>query len=241
MGTSGARLGPTGRLWRQAKGGATRYLSPHQGAAVDAREVAARYAAALDEGGKPDFSGVLAAFRQTRKVAQNLGAFCSQAASQGWPAALGAWGLEARTGGPELAQPWSAALGLPGGGLEAAVAHAALVRLWFQPVAGAVLDGGPVGSGPPLEAPRLVRSFLARAFQGRLALDLGESLEAAAPASSRHRRGLQEIADCIDHLVETASVRVPAPATPEHWLGLPGWTWATEVLAGLMLNLKNYR
>jgi hypothetical protein len=117
MGTSSARLGPTGRLWRLAKGTATRYLSPDQGGAVDAREVAARYAAALD---------------------------------------------------------------------------------------------------------------------------LGESLEAGAPASSRHHRGLQEIADCINHLAETASVMAPAPATPEHWLGLPGWTWATEVLAELMLNLKNY-
>jgi hypothetical protein len=241
MGTSSARLGPTGRLWRLAKGAATRYLSPDQGGAVDAREVAARYAAALDGEGEPGRTNGLAAFRQNRKVAQNLGAFCSQAASQGWPAALSAWGLKARARLPELAQSLSAALGLPGGGLEAAVAHTVLVRLWLQPAAGALLDVGPETSEPPLEASRLVRSFLAGAFQGRLALDLGESLEAAAPASLRHRRGLREIANYIDHLAETATVRVPAPATPEHWLGLPGWTWTTEVLAGLMLNLKNYR
>src|SRR5208282_4316562 len=47
------------------------------------------------EGGvPPDLAGALAAFRLTRRVAQNLGAFYCQAASRGWPAALDAWGLK---------------------------------------------------------------------------------------------------------------------------------------------------
>ena len=53
MGTSSARRGPTGRLWRLAKGAATRYLSPGNAAAVAAGEVAARYVAALGEAGGP--------------------------------------------------------------------------------------------------------------------------------------------------------------------------------------------
>ena len=63
------------------------------GGAVDAREVAARYVAALGEGRARVLAGALATFRLTRKVAQNLGAFWSQADSRGWPAALAAWGL----------------------------------------------------------------------------------------------------------------------------------------------------
>ena len=49
MGTSSARRGPTTGLWRAAKGAATRYLSPAAGGEVSAREVAARYLAALAE------------------------------------------------------------------------------------------------------------------------------------------------------------------------------------------------
>ena len=50
MGTSSARRAPTTRRWRLAKAAATRYLSPESGGAVDAREVAARYVAALGAG-----------------------------------------------------------------------------------------------------------------------------------------------------------------------------------------------
>ena len=49
MGTSSARRGPTTALWRAAKGAATRYLSPEAGGEVSAREVVARYLAALEE------------------------------------------------------------------------------------------------------------------------------------------------------------------------------------------------
>jgi hypothetical protein len=58
-------------LWRSAKGAATRYLSPGAAGEVSAREVVARYLAALEEtsGGE-----ALAAFRVTRKAAQDLGA-----------------------------------------------------------------------------------------------------------------------------------------------------------------------
>ena len=49
MGTSSARRGPTTGLWRAAKGAATRYLSPAAAGEVSAREVVARYLAALEE------------------------------------------------------------------------------------------------------------------------------------------------------------------------------------------------
>ncbi len=131
MGTSSARRAPTTRLWRLAKAAATRYLSPESGGAVDAREVAARYVAALGEGGGPGPAGALAAFRQTRRAAQNLGAFCCQADSRGWPAALEDWGWQDLAGdGSEVLTPaLSAALEAPGGGLEQAVAHTALMGI----------------------------------------------------------------------------------------------------------------
>ena len=136
MGTSSARRGPTGPFWRLAKRAASRYLSPGTAGRVAAREVAARYVAALGEGSAPpDLAGALAAFRLTRRVAQNLGAFYCQAASRGWPAALDAWGLKEAAGEEVRAVPahsLSAALEFPGGGLEQAVAHTALMGLLLQ-------------------------------------------------------------------------------------------------------------
>ena len=86
MGTSSARRGPTTGLWRAAKGAATRYLSPGAGGEVSAREVVARYLAALEE--TPGQGEALAAFRFTRKAAQDLGAFWQEVAARGWEAAL---------------------------------------------------------------------------------------------------------------------------------------------------------
>lgn len=225
MGTSSARLGPTGRLWRQAKGAATRYLSPESGGAVDARELAARYVAALGEGSGPGLAGALAAFRQTRKLAQNLGAFCCQARSQGWPTALNAWGLPE----PEAsAQSLAAALEAPGGGLEQAVAHTALVG---------VLLNLPDRPGPVPEASQVAQRFLVEAFRLRLSLDLGESLEAAATGFVDFRQGLTGLTACLD---QAASGSIPAypPLVPEDWLGLPGWTWVTGMLEGLISRLR---
>lgn len=223
MGTSSARRGPTTRLWRQAKAAATRYLAPEDSGAVDAREVAARYVTALEEGG----GGALASFRLTRKVAQNLGAFGCRASSSGWPAALADWGLQDLAGEEPAALVHSlgAALADPGGGLEPAVARAAL--------AGVLLD-----LSPPPEAAPLVRRFLAGACYRRLTLDLGESLEAAAPGFSSLRHGLSELAAWIDQATATG-LDQPPPLTPEHWLGLPGWTWTTVMLEALLRNLRS--
>ncbi len=233
MGTSSARRGPTGRLWRLAKGAATRYLSPGNAAAVAAREVAARYVAALGEAGGPGPAGALAAFRLTRKVAQNLGAFGCQVDSEGWPAALGAWGLKELAGEPEtLAQALSATLEVAGGGLEPAVAHTALV--------GVLLELREPGPSVPTPGPLwLVERFLSNAFQLRLTLDLGESLEAAAPGFVPLRQGLEEIAACIGLAVETGRPQTSAPLTPAEWLGLPGWTWVTKIMAALLSRLSS--
>src|SRR4030042_201508 len=86
MGTSSARRGPTTGLWRAAKGAATRYLSPGAGGEVNAREVAARYLAALAE--TPGQGEALAAFRFTRKVGQDLGALGLEVKTRGWEAVL---------------------------------------------------------------------------------------------------------------------------------------------------------
>ena len=231
MGTSNARRAPSTRLWRRAKLAATRYLSPASAGAVAAREVAARYVAALGEGGGPGPAGALSAFRLTRRVAQNLGAFCCQAASRGWPAALEDLGLKVLAGSaPEaLAQALSATLGVPGGGLEQAVAHTALLETLRN------LSGN---SGAHLKAVGLAGRFLAAALHLRLALDLGDSLEAAAPGIFPLRQGLAGLAACLDRAAKIPTLPA-APLTPGDWLGLPGWTWVTHLLAGLLTNLTD--
>ena len=85
----------------------------------------------------------------------------------------------------------------------------------------------------------LVRHFLAGACQARLTLDLGESLEAAAPGFSRLREGLSALAACFHQATAAAAPETAAPATPEHWLGLPGWTWVTGVLETVLQQLSN--
>jgi hypothetical protein len=242
MGTSSARRGPTGPFWRLAKRAASRYLSPATAGRVAAREVAARYVAALGEGGvAPDLAGALAAFRLTRRVAQNLGAFYCQAASRGWPVALGAWGLKEAAGEevmPVPAHSLSAALEIPGGGLEQAVAHTALMGLLLQQPTGGRSAGDFVPVPVP-EAARLVRRFLGDAFSLRLLLDLGESLEAAAPGFSPLRRGFLEISRWIERAAAAPSLAAPPLRSPEDWLGLPGWTWVTGILQGLLLHLRD--
>ena len=123
--------------------------------------------------------------------------------------------------------PEQAALEAPGGGLEQAVAHTALMGILPK------LPRAPgQGEGPA----RQVRRFLVEAFGLRLALDLGESLEAAAPGISSLRQGLTGLAAWIERAARLPNLP-PAPLTPEEWLGLPGWTWVSSLLTGLILNL----
>ena len=117
-------------MWRSAKGSATRYLSPPAaGGEVGAREVVSRYLAALAE--TPGQGEALAAFRVTRKVAQDLGALGEEVAARGWEAALNDRGLAPLAGGPpELLAPGVAGvLAGSGGGLEEAVVRTALATV----------------------------------------------------------------------------------------------------------------
>ena len=84
----------------------------------------------------------------------------------------------------------------------------------------------------------MVRQFLATAVRLRLALDLGEPLEAAAGGYVRLRDGLNRIQAVIEAGAAGAESESESPASPAHWRGLPGWTWVTEIMAGLMKNLK---
>jgi hypothetical protein len=227
MGTSSARRGPTTRLWRRAKGTATRYLSPATGGQVNAREVAARYLAALAE--TPGQGDRLAAFRLTRKVAQDLAAFWQEVNTQGWEAVLAARGLAPLTQGPPemLASGVSVVLAGSGGGLEEAVVQTCV----------ALVVRAAVTSPDRPDPAQVVRRFLATVVRLRLSLDLGEPLEAAAGSYGRLRDGLGRVQAVLE--ADTAAAGAPAapPATPDHWQGLPGWTWVTEIMAGLLKNL----
>jgi hypothetical protein len=229
MGTSSVRRAPSTRLWRLAKGAATRYLAPENGSAVTAGEVVARYLAALGEETGPAGISGLASFRATRRTAQDLGAFLARAASQGLKAALQDRGLD-----PLMEQTWpSAAQGLGASlagrdaGLEETVARTSLAQ---------VLTGAlPVAS--PETAARLVRQFLATALFLRLALDLGEPLEAAAASQARFQAGLAGIRDLIAARAGEWD-SPPAPGSPAQWQGLKGWNWVTAVLQALLTQLE---
>ena len=227
MGTSSARRGPTTGLWRSAKGAATRYLSPAAAGEVSAREVVARYLAALEE--TQGQGEALAAFRVTRKVAQDLGALWQEVAARGWDLALKDRGLAALAREPAamLAAGVSGVLAGSGGGLEEAVVRTALA-LVLRPA---------VQSQDRPEPAQVVRQFLVTALYLRLALDLGEPLEASAGSSGRLRDGLSRIKAVIEADALAAGGPSEPPATSGLWQGFTGWTWVTEVMAGLMQNL----
>jgi hypothetical protein len=83
-----------------------------------------------------------------------------------------------------------------------------------------------------------VRQFLVTALHLRLALDLGEPLEAAAGSFGRLREGLSRIKAAIEARAEATGDPSEPPATPGLWQGFTGWTWVTEVMAGLLGQLK---
>jgi hypothetical protein len=228
MGTSSARRGPTTGLWRSAKGAATRYLSPAAAGEVSAREVVSRYLAALAE--TPGAGEALAAFRVTRKAAQDLGSLWQEVAARGWNLALQDRGLTplAREPVELLAPGLSGVLAGNGGGLEDAVVRTAL----------ALVIAPAVQSQDQPEPAQVVRQFLVTALHLRLALDLGEPLEAAAGSSAQLRDGLNRIKAVIETGAEATGPPPEPPATSSLWQGFTGWTWVTEVMAGLMQYLK---
>jgi hypothetical protein len=114
-----------------------------------------------------------------------------------------------------------------GGGLEEAVVRTALTSVIRQAIQ----------SQERPDPAQMVRQFLVTAVHLRLALDLGEPLEAAAGSSGRLRDGLSRIKAVIEAGASTAGAPPEPPATPGHWQGLTGWTWVTEVMAALMKNL----
>jgi hypothetical protein len=127
-----------------------------------------------------------------------------------------------------LAQGLSAVLTGSGGGLEEAVVRTSL-GLVLRPA---------VASAYRVEPAHLVQQFLTTALYLRLALDLGEPLEAAAGGYGRLREGLGRLQAVIEAGASSADAPSELPATPGHWHGLAGWTWVTELLTGLLGKLK---
>jgi hypothetical protein len=121
-------------------------------------------------------------------------------------------------------QALSEVLAGSGGGLEEAVVRTALA-LVLQPAL-------PAPARPA--ADHLVRQFLATALHLRLVLDVGESLEAAAPDSGSLQAGLDWIRVWIETGALAAPVSAAPPATAAHWQGLMGWVWITEIMAAML-------
>jgi hypothetical protein len=231
MGTSTARRAPTTRAWRQAKAAATRYLSPDSPAPVMARQVAARYVNALEEGPGQAAGGALAAFALARKVAQNLGEFCQQVKNQHWQATLERWGLAVPTSQPPEATAHALAImWLPQAhGLAEDALRPALISLLTEILrAFSESPEGHTDSGPS----EAVVRFLAAALYHRLVFDLGESLEAAAPGWRIFSEGLAKLKAELTKAAETGAGKAPAPSD---WQGLEGWLWVTR-LVEKMLN-----
>jgi hypothetical protein len=128
-----------------------------------------------------------------------------------------------------LAQGLGANLAGADGGLEAAVVRAALAQVLTSSAAKKPLND--------MEASPLVRRFLVSALHLRLALDLGEHLEAAAPGYRSFRQGMGELRDWV---AGAAAGTVEQPVLqPEDWQGLPGWTWVTREMEAMFARLKN--
>jgi hypothetical protein len=216
-----------------AKGTATRYLSSEGAAPLEAREVVRRYVAALQETGAAQGQDLLAGFRLTRKAAQSLGAFGDILGQAGWTAALEKWGL----GDVAQTAPETAISGLTSAwledhqGLEAAAARTALVACLVR-----VLAAGST-SPPGVNGPSLVKSFLAIMLSQRLAFDLGEPLEAAAPAWPQYRQGLARLEKEVQ---DAAAAMTEDPPEAGQWQGLAGWLWVTRVLERVLQRFQDH-
>jgi hypothetical protein len=224
MGTSSARRGPTTALWRAAKGAATRYLSPEGGGELNAREVVARYLAAVEE--TPGQGDRLAVFRFTRKVGQELGAFWEEVNSRGLEGSLQERGLVPLVHAEVtmLAQGLSGILAGSGGSLEEAALRTTLA-LVLRRALRAENETTPA---------HLVQQFLVTAVTLRLALDLGEPLEAAAGSYGRLKDGFNHIKQLIEVNVPGENDQAAPPTSPDHWQGLAGWIWVTGIMAALL-------
>jgi hypothetical protein len=193
--------------------------------------VVRRYIAALQETSIAQGQEFLAEFRLTRKVAQSLGEFGDMVAGSGLTAALAAWGLNDFAHLP----PEEAILGLPHawleekGSLEAAVVRTALATCLTQ-----ILAPNPTPVSH-MDGPSLVRTFLAIALCQRLALDLGESLEAAVTGWSEYQKGLARLQ--AELLAATTKVPDNHPGTGQ-WQGLAGWLWVTRVLENALQRFQ---
>lgn len=231
MGTSSARRGPSTAAWRLAKGAATRYMAPEGTVPMEAREVVRRYVAALKETSAAAGQDLLASFRLTRKVAQSLGEFWETDRTLGIAAALAPWGLATLAQEPrEIAILGLAAAWLEEDvGLEGAVIRTALAASWPRPRA------LPAPTSSPVDSAALVKSFLGLSLCQRLALDLGDPLEAASPGWPQFKEGMARLRDEI--LAVAEAVSDPPPGAGE-WRGLTGWLWSTRVLKAILAQFQ---
>jgi hypothetical protein len=196
-----------------------------------AREVVRRYIAALQETSVAQGQDLLAEYRLTRKAAQCLGEFGDLVADSGLPAALESCGLTTPfQDAPEVAiAKLTSTWVKEDHGLEAAVARTALATCLEK-----VLAPDPTGKSR-VAGPALVRSFLAITLCQCLALDLGESLEAAASGWPAFNQALAKLANEL----YTAAAALPGdhPGVGQ-WQGLAGWVWVTRFLENMLQHFQ---
>ena len=225
MGTSTVRRGPTSGLWRSAKAAATRYMSPAPEGEASAREVVARYLAAVAE---TPGRGRRCGLPGYPEGGTGPGGVGQEVAAGGWDVALRPGGLaRRRPGDPRScwrrgwAGCWPGAAGAwrrrgsdragPGERTGGAISRPGGPGSDGASVSG---HGGAPASGPGPGGAPAGRGGRLRAAPGRL---------------NRIKAVIEAGAEVIDAIPEP-------PDTPGLWQGLTGWTWVTEVMAGLMGN-----
>ena len=226
MGTSAARRAPTTRLWRLAKGAATRYLSP-----------ARRWGGHGRGGGWPGIwrpwgRGTRGRWRPCASPGRwprIWGLWRRWPHPRGGKGPLTAWGLGELVGG----LPGRAALGVSGALVGAAAG-------WRRPWPGlpwprVLMTAGRLG--PQRPAARVEPGQLVRAFWPRPAPQAGPGPGGAAGGGRRPVTGAPERPGrrCKRWIDGRLRPRPPGARRPGGLARPAGWTWVTEVTAERLL------
>jgi hypothetical protein len=219
VGTSSARKAPVGKFWRTAKTYASRFASGKEASPPQAKEVVARYLAALQADGDGDNQGDQNFLPFLAGAAASLDSFYRQWEQDGWEAALANLRLPPRQAQnrENIIPALLDRLIGPGNKLAEAVARAALID-HLEVVLSACDNFPPKQQPSDLTSNNKISHFLGLALYRKILSDLGESLEFHAPDLKLGRRRQEDLRSHILAKIpawEPAEVRdVPFSSEP---------------------------